>query len=90
MELRFPSIVRLCSYDVDLLNERHAEHLAFYNASNETDCTLGDSYVTMEPIHGTREFRRVLHYTLTIHTYLGWKVYMLHTGCFATILQYEK
>ena len=83
-ENRFPSVARMVSYDgdVDAIRKRHAEHLKYYGAT-DADCEL----INLRPAPHWDKAKT--HYQLRISTYLGWKVYMLHTGCFASIPEYE-
>ena len=81
-----PSFANMCSMeaDVETIRRRHAEHLAYYGATG-ADCQLVD----LEPAK-TWEKGVKCHWRLNINSYLGWKVYMLHTGCFASNPEYEE
>ena len=79
-----PSYVNMGSRDdCDTVRRRHAEHLAYFNAT-EADCQLVD----LKPSPTWDGFLRC-HFRLNINSYLGWKVSMLHTGCFASLSEWE-
>lgn len=82
---RWPSVARLCSYQHDLagVKQRHCECLAYYQATEE-DCELANLRAAPSWEKGVKT-----HYELIVKSYLGWKVYMLHTGCFASIPEME-
>lgn len=81
-----PTFVNMCSVeaDCDTIRRRHAEHLAYYGAT-EADCELVDLQPPPAWEKGVKS-----HFRLNINSYLGWKVYMLHTGCFASKPEYEE
>jgi hypothetical protein len=63
---------------------RHAYNLRLFNAT-EQDCWIERmEQISNDPHHFLTRFQ------LHCSTYLGWKVYMLHTGCFAIIPDLEK
>jgi hypothetical protein len=68
--------------DAGTIAKRHAEHMSHFEAT-EQDCKLLD----LQPAPSWDKLK--CHYKLEFYTYKGWKVYMLHTGCFASIPQYE-
>lgn len=78
-------IVRMCSYNhtPEDIPDIHQRHLNYYKATSD-DCELLN--VTASPPWDAAH----CHYQLHVKTYLGWKVYMLHTGCFASIPEYEE
>jgi hypothetical protein len=84
-EDRFPSVSNLVSYDGDPneIVKRHQSNLAYFGATAE-DCELFD----LRPAPAWD--RAKSHFRLRIKTYKGWRVYMLHTGCIASIPEYEK
>lgn len=60
-----------------------ASCLSYYKAT-DADCVMfneSDAYTWQAPIK--------FHYSLRIKTYIGWKVYMLMTGCLASKPAYE-
>ena len=81
--MRFPAYQNMISIDDSAtILRRHAHHLQLFNATNE-DCRIEK----LEEIGHDPPFltRFQLHWS----TYVGWKVYMLHTGCFAFIPDLE-
>lgn len=85
MAKQWPSYVNMCSYDPpEVIRRRHAEHLAYRDAT-DADCELVD----LEPAPAWDRSGIKSHYRLNVYTYRGWKVYMLHTGCFAVIPEFE-
>ena len=86
MKTWIPSYVNMVSRDDSAtILRRHADHLRFYNAT-DADCSI----TNIEP---TKPWDKVFpdgtEYRLLINSYLGWKVYMLHTGCYASKPEYE-
>jgi hypothetical protein len=83
-ETRFPSYVNMVSYvySAEQIHSIHEKHLEFYYADS-SDCELIQ-------VKTPSYFEKAkCEYTLKINTYRGWKVYNLHTGCFASIPEYE-
>lgn len=63
---------------------KHFQSCLSHYKATEADCSMSnesDAYKWQAPIQ--------FHYSLTLHTYLGWKVYMLMTGCFASKPAFE-
>lgn len=86
MKVWTPSHANMISRDnADTVSKRHSEHLTYYGATS-ADCEM----MNVSPVPSwDRHFVGGCRYTLRINTYLGWKVYMLHTGCFASKPEYE-
>ncbi len=82
-----PGYVNMISRDDSAtILRRHAEHLRFYNAT-DSDCAIA----TITPVPAwDKGFAGGSHYRLNVNTYLGWKVYQLHTGAFASLPAYEE
>jgi hypothetical protein len=62
----------------------HFDWCRKYYKATDADCSMSneqDAPSWQAPLK--------FHYTLTLHTYLGWKVYMLMTGCLASKPEYE-
>lgn len=85
-EHRFPSVANMVSYDSDVnaIRKHHEDHLAYFGATSTDDCELVD----LKPAPEWDKAK--CHFRLLIKTYKGWRVYMLHTGCIASIPEYEK
>ena len=86
MAAMFPAFQRMISRDDSAtILRRHADHLRHYNAT-DADCHI-------ERLEETNAFDKSqgfqCNYELHWTTYLGWKVYMLHTGCFASDPAFE-
>jgi hypothetical protein len=82
----FPGYQNMISHaKVDEITKRHEEHLKFRGATHE-DCWLQDLRET-DDFDKRQGFNS--KYQLVWKNYLGWKVYMNHTGCFASIPKYE-
>jgi hypothetical protein len=83
--MRFPAYQNMISVDDSAtIRRRHTEHLRFYRATLE-DCWIE----SMHPAHA-HESPFQTHFQLHWTTYLGWKVYMLHTGCYSIIPDLEE
>ena len=68
--------------DVETIKARHAYNLKFFGAT-EADCELTDVRACESWQWGKVKFR------LLVRSYIGWRVYMLHTGCIASMPEYE-
>lgn len=76
----FPGIQFMLSRDtVEVVTRRHQEHLKHYGATNQ-DCWIEEIAEVASWMRGNGY---QTEYTLRWNTYKGWRVYMLHTGCFA-------
>ena len=84
-EKRWPSVAHLVSMDLDeqRIRQEHEHHLKFFNAT-DADCSIKEIAPCPSWAHGKT------HYSLTINTYRGWRVYMLHTGCIASIPEFDE
>ncbi len=80
----FPGYQNMISHmTVDQVKAAFQDNLKFYNA-NENDCRI-------ENIHKCHDYDNPFkcRYQLHWNSYVGWKVYMLHTGCLASDPRYE-
>jgi hypothetical protein len=78
------TFVNMCSMTGRESVMSHFESCLRYYKATDADCSMSneqDAYNWQAPIK--------FHYTLTLHTYVGWKVYMLMTGCLASKPEYE-
>ena len=75
-----PNVVaRMCGRDTEEATRKHFEYNRNYYGATADDCEL------LNYSHDGQWG----HYTISVKTYLGWKVYMLQTGCFASIPKFE-
>lgn len=82
----FPGYQNMISHaKAEEIEARHAYNLAHYGAT-DMDCRVASLRDT-----DTFDQSKGFHCRYQLHwaTYLGWKVYMLHTGCFASLPAYE-
>jgi hypothetical protein len=89
MAKHWPTFTNMISGESEqTIRQRHAEYLARFD-SLEADCLLLnlESIAPSDPDH-KRGYRT--RYRLEAHTYEGWKVLKLHSGCFAMIPALEK
>jgi hypothetical protein len=87
-ETRFPGYQNMISRDSEeVVRTRHEQNLQHYNAGHE-DCIIKNMEVCTP---NSLEYRQGFRCTFQLHftSYKGWKVYMLNTGCFASIPEYE-
>jgi hypothetical protein len=81
-----PQFVNMASQYTLAESRKHLrDNMRVFGAS-EADITMSheaESYQYEQPTIMCR-------YTLNLHTYLGWKVYMLQTGCFASKPEFEE
>jgi superoxide dismutase len=83
---RFPAYQNMVAHMTpDQVRAAHNDYLKYYNA-NENDCTI----VNMTDCDSfDKSIGLNCRYQLYWNTYIGWKVYMRHTGCFASDPRYE-
>ena len=72
------------SDDAKTIEKRHKEHKKYYKATNK-DVTISRIF----PYPQREKTNLKSRWCITYHTYIGWKVYMLSTGCFGQIPAYE-
>ena len=68
---------------------RESVHKHFQSCLSHYNATTADCSMSNEEDARPYQAPILFHYTLTLHTYLGWKVYMLITGCFASKPEFE-
>lgn len=89
MSDRFPGYQNVISFNSpETILENHKHYLELRNATDE-DCWI--EMILEIPEHAFDRKRYGYRCTYQVHwkTYKGWKVYMNHTGCFASIPEYE-
>ena len=78
---------RMCSFfhTADEITDAFRGNQKSFDATDE-DCTIENITKAPDlPLRGPK-----CHFDVVMHTYRGWKVFMLMTGCLASMPEYEK